>query len=134
MCGNVKKPMLSKTKYLNGMQCYKYLWLLFNDPKKITPPDAATQYIFDEGHRIGELAKQLFPNGIDLSNENFSGNLNKTRESLALRRPLFEPGFYVEGYFSRLDFLNPVKNYMWDIYEVKGSTSVKDVNIHDVAF
>ena len=31
--------------------------------------DARTQFIFDEGHRIGELAKQFFPDGIDLDYE-----------------------------------------------------------------
>lgn len=130
----MKRRLLSKSKYLNGLQCHKYLWLLFNDKDKISPPDASTQHVFDEGHRIGELAKQLFPGGIDLSNEDFIGNLNRTRESISIRSPLFEPGFYIDGYFSRLDILNPAENGMWDIYEVKGSTSVKDVNIHDVSF
>jgi len=130
----MKKGLLSKSKYLNGLQCYKYLWLLFNDKDKVPQPDASTQHVFDEGHRIGELAKRLFPDGIDLSSEDFMGNLNKTRESLSIRRPLFEPGFYVDGYFSRLDILNPIGEEEWDIYEVKGSTSVKDINIHDVSF
>lgn len=130
----MKRRLLSKSKYLNGLQCPKYLWLLFNDKDKVPEPDASTQHVFDEGHRIGELAKQLFPDGIDLSNEDFIGNLNKTRESLSFRRPLFEPGFYVDGYFSRLDILDPVGDGAWDIYEVKGSTSVKDINIHDISF
>ena len=130
----MKRRLLSKSKYLNGLQCHKYLWLLFNDKDKIPQPDASTQHVFDEGHRIGELAKQLFPGGNDLSNEDFIGNLNKTRESLSIRSPLFEPGFYVDGYFSRLDILNPVGDGAWDIYEVKGSTYVKDINIHDISF
>ncbi len=130
----MKRRLLSKSKYLNGLQCPRYLWPHFNDKNKIPQPDASTQHVFDEGHRIGELAKQLFPNGIDLSNEDFTGNLNKTRESLSLKRALFEPGFYVDGYFSRLDIINPVDDGTWDIYEVKGSASVKDINIHDVSF
>jgi len=130
----MKRRLLSKSKYLNGLQCPRYLWLLFNDKDKIPEPDVSTQHVFDEGHQIGELARQLFPDGIDLSNEDFIGNLNKTRESLSNRSPLFEPGFYVDGYFSRLDILNPVGDGVWDIYEVKGSTSVKDINIHDVSF
>ncbi|MFC1870982.1 DUF2779 domain-containing protein [Chloroflexota bacterium] len=97
-------------------------------------PDASTQHVFDEGHRIGELAKCLFPDGIDISSEDFMRNLNKTRELLSANRPLFEPGFYVDGYFARLDILKPVEESMWDIYEVKGSTKVKDVNIHDISF
>lgn len=130
----MKRKLLSKSKYLNGLQCPKYLWLLFNDKGKIPQPDSSTQHVFDEGHRIGELAKHLFPVGIDISSDDFIGNLNKTREALKSNRPLFEPGFYVDGYFSRLDILNPVGDGEWDIYEVKGSTSVKDINIHDVSF
>jgi len=128
------KKLLSKSKYLSGLQCPKYLWLLFNDKKKVPQPDISTQHIFDEGHRIGELAKNLFSDGVDISDEDFIGNLDKTRELLSSNRPLFEPGFYVDGYYSRLDILNPVGDGDWDIYEVKGSTKVKDVNIHDVSF
>ena len=130
----MKRRLLSKSKYLNGLQCPKYLWLLFNDKDKISQTDSSTQHIFDEGHRIGELAKSLFPDGIDISSEDFIGNLNKTKELLRANRPLFEPGFYADGYFSRLDILKPVDNGEWDIYEVKGSTEVKDVNIDDVSF
>ncbi|MFC1972591.1 DUF2779 domain-containing protein [Chloroflexota bacterium] len=130
----MKKRLLSKSKYLNGLQCPKYLWLLFNDKGKIPQLDTSTQHVFDEGHRIGELAKSLFPDGINISSEDFIGNLNKTRELLSLNRPLFEPGFYVEGYYSRLDILNPVGDGEWDVFEVKGSTTVKDINIHDVSF
>ena len=130
----MKRRLLSKSKYLNGLQCHKYLWLSFNDPEKISQPDSSTQHVFDEGHRIGELAKRLFLDGVDIPSEDFIGNLDKTKELLKVRRPLFEPGFYVDGYFSRLDILNPVGDEEWDIYEVKGSTTVKDINIHDVSF
>jgi hypothetical protein len=130
----MKRKLLSKSKYLNGLQCHRYLWLLFNDKGKVPQPDTSTQHVFDEGHRIGELAKGLFLDGIDLSGEDFIGNLNKTKELLSSNRPLFEPGFYVDGYFSRLDILNPVVDGKWDIYEVKGSTQVNDINIHDVSF
>ena len=129
-----KRRLLSKSKYLSGLQCPRYLWLLFNDKGKVPVPDISTQHVFDEGHRIGELAKRLFPDGIDISSDDFSGNLNNTRELLKVRKPLFESGFYVDGYFSRLDVLYPVGDGTWDIYEVKGSTSVKDINIHDVSF
>ncbi len=119
---------------MSGLQCPKYLWLLFNDPSKISEPDASTQYIFDAGHRLGELAKRLFPNGIDIPSADFMGNLNQTRKLLKENRPLFEPAFYVDSVYSRLDILSPIANGIWDIYEVKGSTTVKDENIDDVAF
>ena len=128
------KRLLSKSKYLNGLQCPKYLWLLFNDKAKIPETDASTQHIFDEGHKVGELAKQMFPDGIDIPDADFNENLRQTKAFLGMKRPLFEAGFYKDGFFSRLDILTPVLNSKWDIYEVKASTSVKDVNIHDISF
>ncbi len=71
----MKRRLLSKSKYLNGLQCPKYLWLLFNDKGKVPGPDTSTQHVFDEGHCIGELAKRLFPDGIDISSDDFTGNL-----------------------------------------------------------
>ena len=130
----MKSKLLSKSKYLNGLQCLRYLWLLFNEPAKIPAPDASTQHIFDEGHRVGELAKRLFPNGINIPINDFTENLARTKELIKSCKPLFEPGFFVDDIYSRLDILKPVGNDEWDMVEVKGSTSVKDVNVHDVSF
>ena len=126
--------LLSKSKYLNGLQCLKYLWLLYNDPDKIPTFDESTLRIFDQGHQVGELAKRLFPDGINIPSDDFRGNLKLTKQLLAQRKPLFEPGFYQDNLFSRLDILNPVGGDAWDIIEVKSSTSVKDVNLQDVSF
>ena len=104
----MKKRLLSKSKYMSGLQCRKYLWFIFNDPTKVAEPDAGTQYSFDQGHQLGELAKKLFPNGIDIPTEDFLGNLNQTKKLLMENRPLFEPAFYVDNVYSRLDILNPV--------------------------
>jgi hypothetical protein len=126
--------LLSKSRYMNGLQCLKYLWLIFHEPDQIRAPDASTQHIFDQGHLVGDLAKKLFPEGIEVPNESFMGNVKSTRELLSRRRPLFEAGFMVNGLFSRVDILNPSGKDAWDIIEVKSSTSVKDENLQDVAF
>jgi len=126
--------MLSKSRYLNGLQCPKLLWVAINEPERIPEPDAATQHIFDQGHLVGELAKKLYPGGIDVPTEDFMSNVRETRELLHQRKPLFEGGFLAGSLFARADILNPVGESAWDIIEVKSSTSIKDVNIHDVAF
>jgi len=130
----MKSILLSKSKYMSGLQCSKYLWLLFHDPSKVSQPDASTQHVFDEGHRIGELAWQLFPNGVPIPTDDFRGNLTQTKDLLKKRQPLFEPAVFIEGIYSRLDILNTVGSDEWDIVEVKGSTKVKDENINDVSF
>jgi hypothetical protein len=130
----VRPLMLSKSRYLNGLQCPRLLWVAINEPERLPEPDAATQHIFDQGHLVGELAKKLFPGGVDIPVEDFIDNIKQTKELLCQRKPLFEGGFLAGNLFARADILNPVGETAWDIIEVKSSTSVKDVNIHDVAF
>lgn len=126
--------LLSKSKYLTGLQCPKLLWLQINDPKKLPQVDLATQFIFDQGHLVGELAKKLFPGGIDVPNDGFMENIAATRKLLNERKPLFEAGILAGRIYSRVDILRPANGNQWDIIEVKSSTSVKEVNIQDVAF
>jgi hypothetical protein len=130
----MKSILLSKSKYLNGLQCPRYLWIACNDPDKIPEPDAATQNIFEQGHLVGKLAKKLFPEGIDIPTEDFMGNIAMTKELLHERKPLFEAGVLSDRLYSRVDVLNPTGKDEWDIIEVKSSTSVKEVNLHDVSF
>ncbi len=126
--------MLSKSRYLNGLQCPRYVWIQFHEPERIPETDPVTQYIFDQGHEVGYLAKKLFPGGIDVPQESFTGNIEKTKELLEERKPLFEAGILTGNLYSRVDILSPSGKDEWDICEVKSSTSVKDVHINDVAF
>ena len=126
--------LLSKTKYLNGRQCLRYLWVLFNDPDRVPIPDANTQYIFDQGRVVGELAKQLFPDGITVPQDSFKSNIDQTTKLIEERKPLFEAGILADNLYSRVDILYPADAESWDIIEVKSSTSVKDVHIQDAAY
>ena len=125
---------LSKSKYLNGLQCPKYLWMLFHDPERIPEPDAGTQRIFDQGHMVGELAKKLFPSGIDIEADDFIANIRQTEELFQQRKTLFEAGILAGNIFARADILNPTGGDEWDLIEVKSATKVKDINVHDVSF
>ena len=127
--------LLSKSKYLLGIQCPRQIWVHFHQPEKVPKIDAATQRRFDEGNEVGELAKELFPGGIDLPTKDFMGNIQLTKGSLQEQKPLFEPGFITEDrLYSRGDILVPNKDGSWDVYEVKSGCSVKDVNVEDLAF
>ena len=127
-------PLLSKSKYLTGLQCPKYLWLQIHEPAKIPEVDAVTQYIFDQGHVVGEYAKKLFPDGIDIPHDGFMDNIVAAKKLLVERKPLFEAGILYGNIYSRLDILNPVDEDEWDIIEIKSGTSVKEVYIDDVSF
>ncbi|MDP2925201.1 MAG: DUF2779 domain-containing protein [Nanoarchaeota archaeon] len=133
---NSYSPLLTKSKYMVGLQCPKYLWILFHEKHRIPEADEETQHRFDQGHLIGELAKKLWRNGIDVNDEDFIKSLKKTEDALKLKVPLFEAGFKPknERIYSRADILEPAGKDEWDIIEVKSSTEVKDENIDDVAF
>jgi hypothetical protein len=127
-------PLLSKSKYLTGLQCPKYLWIQIHEPERIPEVDAITQYTFDQGHLVGEYAKKLFPGGIDIPRDDFMENIAATKQLLAERNPLFEAGILSRRIYCRLDILNPVNEDEWDIIEIKSGTSVKEVYIADVSF
>jgi hypothetical protein len=129
-----RRRNLSKSKYINGLQCLKLLWVSINDSSRLPEYDAATQYVFDQGHIIGELAQQLYPGGIRLRTENIGENLRETTASLRLRKPLFEAGFSGNRLYCRVDILNPSAGEGWDIVEVKSTNEVKDEQLCDVAF
>ena len=125
---------LSKSRYMNGIQCHKALWIAINEPLRIPKVNETTQNIFDQGHLLGELAQALFPDGINVNRPSISENLRDTKSALVLRKPLFEAGFSAARLFCRVDVLNPSQGTRWDIIEVKSTTEIRDEHLHDVAF
>ena len=130
-----KRKVISKSKYIAGLQCKKYFWYQVNARDQIPGPGFSTMFIFRQGTMVGHLAKKLYPDGIDLDNiKDIKTQLLKTSELLGQRRPLFEGSCSTGNVYSRADILVPVEKDGWDIIEVKSSTQLKEVNIHDVSF
>ena len=127
-------PLLTKSKYLAGLQCPKLLWFLINDKEKVPKPPREAQYRMDVGTEVGVLATKLSPNGISIPTDDFKANLNITKSHLSQNAPLFEAGIMANNCFSRIDILKPNSNGSYDIIEVKSGTKVKDENIYDVSF
>ena len=100
--------LLSKSKYLIGLQCPKHLWLSVHEPSRIPEHDEGTQFRFSQGHLVGEMAKKVFLKGINIPVDNFSENLKLSKKLLLKRKPLFEAAFLFENLYSRADILNPV--------------------------
>ena len=100
---------ISKSRYLNGLQCPKLLWYQYNAKDQLPAYDATTEAVFDQGHQVGELAKKLFPDGIEVDWDiGFAEVLKRSKELLKERKPLFEAGFSSNGTYARVDVLNPV--------------------------
>lgn len=126
---------ISKTKYLNGLQCKKLLWYVYNKPKAIPEPDDATQAIFDQGHLVGDYSKKLYPKGIEVDHsKSFEDGLKSTRELISKRVPIFEAALTYSNCYARADILEPVGKDKWNLIEVKSSTELKDVNYPDIGF
>jgi len=126
---------LSKSQYIRGLQCHKSLWLYKNRPELRDAPDYSQESLFNTGNSVGELAKDLFPNGVEVEfdADNFNAMISKTKELIANgTKVIYEATFSEEGIFAMADIL--VKNGdAWDMYEVKASTKVKEYHIDDAA-
>lgn len=127
---------ISKSRFLQGLQCPKLLWSAYHAKHLFPEVDDALQAVFDQGKEVGTLAKRMFPNGIEIDADpaDFDGAIRLTQKQLPSRRPIFEATFSANGGFARADILNPVGKDEWDIIEVKSTTSLKDVHIPDLAF
>ena len=56
---------LSKSRYTAGLQCHKQLWWKVHEPDSIElVPDSALQSVFDNGSRVGEVARGYVPDGV----------------------------------------------------------------------
>ena len=55
------RKVLTKSDYLLGLECPKYLWISMNIPEKKRKKTLAEEYRLNEGIKVGEFAKKLFP-------------------------------------------------------------------------
>ena len=46
---SMKKILLTKSKYLVGLQCPKYIWIKIHEPERIPEFDISTKHKFAEG-------------------------------------------------------------------------------------
>jgi hypothetical protein len=128
--------MISKTDYISGLQCPTLFWHRRNALEKIPPRDRAAQAAFEQARAVGDLAKRLFPGGIEIhaAHDDLDALLTESRQAVLSRHPVFEAGFSYNGAFARADILVPVGFDAWDVIEVKSATEVKDVHYQDLAF
>jgi len=127
---------LSKSLYIRGLQCVKSLWLKKYHSEVLTPPDASAMAIFETGHQVGELACKLFPNGktIPFENTTFEKKIALTKQWINDGiENIYEATFDYDGILVMVDILHINKDDRVEIYEVKSSTEVKDIYLHDAS-
>lgn len=119
---------------MRGLQCEKSLWLKTHKPDERQLPDKV-EGRFEQGMSIGDLAQGLFPDGslVDYQNGNLTQMCQDTQDLLEQgQHTIYEATFKGNGIFASIDILHKDARG-WHIFEVKGSTKVKNIYVQDAA-
>jgi len=132
----MKSHVLSKSTFMRGVQCIKSLYLNRFHPELRNELTDQQQAVFDTGHKVGKLAQELFPGGVEVdirALRNVQEAVTYTSELIKEGKEIiYEAGFQFDEVLILTDIL--VKgDGGWSIYEVKSSTSMKSQYILDTA-
>ena len=129
--------LLSKSKYIRGLQCERALWLDVHEPR-LARYTAEQMRRFDRGRDFEYAFKSTFPDGIDLSAElgrNVDAYPAHTAELLDKGDgvSLFEAGFLYDDVLVLADVVCQREDGSLDIYEVKSGTTLSETYRRDAA-
>src|SRR5262245_65973809 len=92
-------PLLSKSKYIDGLQCPRRLWLSCHEPGLATPPTASRVAVLDQGAEIGRRARGLFAEGVLVDEEAWEHGQATARTRQLMADPgvgaIFEAAFEI---------------------------------------
>lgn len=131
-----RKNIITKVVLALAERCATAFYYESNSPQYRTTIAESEQSIIDKGTEIGLLARQLFPNGIDVTQGGKvtgANLLNNTKKALFNKNAvLYEAAFLSKnGLYCRADILVKQGNTI-RLYEVKSTTSRKEEQIFDV--
>ena len=129
--------LLTKSKYIHGLQCDRALWLDVFNPK-LTRYSAEQMRRFDHGREFEYSFKDTFPNGIDISAElkrNTEAYPALTAQLLDKEEEtdLFEAGFLYNEVLVLADVVHRRSDGSLDVYEVKSGSTLSDTYRRDAA-
>jgi len=131
-----RKKRLSKSDYLAGLQCPKHLWLRINEPDATEQePDANLEALFDQGRKVGALARTYVPGGLLIDYPYYAVDDKVRATQSALDEGcdiIYEAAFVVDNQFVAVDILER-KPEGFVVTEVKSSTKVKDEHLQELA-
>jgi hypothetical protein len=123
---------ISKSLYIRGLQCHKSLWLKKYNSDVL---EASNESVLENGNNVGDLACDLYPGGVEIPYEgtSFEDKIIMTQDLINDGvKNIYEATFQFKGILVMVDILNVEDNTVI-INEVKSSTDVKDVYIHDLS-
>ena len=125
---------LSKSKYCNGVQCPKMLWLKKNEPDKFDE-SVMNEGVLETGNEVGDLAMGLFGDFTEVPFGNLSTMIKTTQQLINNKTTVItEASFAFDGLFCSVDILKRVGENHFELYEVKSSTEVHEIYYHDVSY
>lgn len=126
---------LTKTDFIQYLNCPESLWLLKNKPEAYEKGEFSLflEKLIKEGYEVEEYAKSLFPGGIDLP-ENSTPEFTKQQLTTG-NSVFFQPSFLTDkGVFARIDVLEKLPDDTYHIYEIKSASSIKKGKLEDACF
>lgn len=136
---------LSKTRYVQGLQCEKQLWLACNKPEERSEYDQATLDIFERGTIVGEMAAGVYPSSVGLfpggvliaGGKGYldrAGAVRETEQAIASgATAIYEAAFFYNNVYVFADLFVKNESGGWDLYEVKSTGSVHEQHKPDIA-
>ncbi|NGX29187.1 MAG: hypothetical protein K940chlam4_00014 [Candidatus Anoxychlamydiales bacterium] len=119
-----KQPDLTKSRFVKGKRCPKALYLHTYSRELQTPLTPLEEKNIQAGKEVGQVAHEIFPNGILIKTLNKEEALKETQEAISNNAlSLYEPAFRFKDTFIRIDILTrKTPNDPWNLYEVKATT------------
>ncbi|MDL2236025.1 hypothetical protein LJC07_07790, partial [Christensenellaceae bacterium OttesenSCG-928-L17] len=131
------KP-ISKSDFMMFLKHPAWLWLRKHDPDKIPPVDEQAQALFDAGFLFESYAEKLFPGAVRLGFNNFNEYSSlplRTEQAISSgAKVLLQARFEKDGYTCISDVIEILDNKLFNLYEIKSSSSVKPEHSIDLAF
>jgi len=89
----------------------------------------------DQGITVGKMARELYPSGILVDEENLTSAVEKTKTLIADKNILviYEASFSTDGYSAKVDILRRLEDG-WHLIEVKSGLNVKPEYIYDITY
>lgn len=120
-----KKPIyLSKSKIKNNENCPLMMWNDLNSPKEKVW-DSMTQFTFDQGRVVEQIARDRFPEAILQDKIDNYEKVEYTKELLKLDKPIFEAAFAKRHCIIQFDILYKNENGNYNAIEIKSSSKFK---------
>lgn len=121
--------LISKTTFLEFLYCPKNIWLKLHNPALLDKFELSEfeKHLLEQGNEVERYARRLFPDGIEVKSTGEQAK-EETFKLMELKTPfIFQATFIADGFISRADVLAyNLENDSWDIYEIKGTNSLKD--------